>query len=147
MPTPRPRHRRPAAALLDIGGLTSRKNVALALRSLAQTGRPATWHYDIVGDGEEAPELRRIAEEAGITGAVTFHGRRADVAEFYRQADIFLFPSLADNAHLVVMEAMSWGLPVIALDDAAPGVNLCNRAVISHAENGLLASSTEEYRQ
>lgn len=130
---------------LTVGALTKRKNLSLALRCLARHAVDDSWRYDIVGEGDEMSSLTSLVREFGLTRHVTFYGQRNDVADFYRSADVFLFPSLADNAPLVVMEAMSWGLPVVGLDDAVPGVNLCNRDIIRDGENGFLAGSFDEY--
>ena len=41
-------------------------------------------------------------------------GYRADVAEFYRMSDIFVFPSLREGLPVAVMEAMAAELPCVA---------------------------------
>lgn len=41
-------------------------------------------------------------------------GYRTDVADFYKMADVFLFPSFREGLPVSVMEAMASGLPVIA---------------------------------
>jgi glycosyltransferase involved in cell wall biosynthesis len=137
--TPRP------LRLLSVGALTRRKNQILAIETLAKLKGIGSWHYDIVGGGEERATLEKAAKIAGLDHCITFHGSTSDVSHFYRDADVLLFPSLADNAPLVVLEAMSFGLPVIGLDDDARGVNLCNRTFIINGENGLLAPSIPDY--
>jgi glycosyltransferase involved in cell wall biosynthesis len=130
---------------LTVGALSRRKNVALAIRALAGVRDDARWRYDIVGEGEERPALERLAAEAGLGGRVHFHGAQPDVDHFYEGADVFLFPSIADNAPLVVMEAMSWGLPVVALDDHCPGTTLCNRTAVDNGRTGLLCRSDADF--
>lgn len=41
-------------------------------------------------------------------------GYRTDVADFYKMADVFLFPSFREGLPVAVMEAMASGLPVVA---------------------------------
>jgi len=39
---------------------------------------------------------------------------RIDVARFYRDADVFMFPTLSDGFGITQLEAQSWKLPVVA---------------------------------
>ena len=39
---------------------------------------------------------------------------RSDVDKYYREADVFIFPTLSDGFGLTQLEAQSWKLPVIA---------------------------------
>lgn len=47
---------------------------------------------------------------------VTFYGNQSDVSIFYRENDLFVFPSLHENFPNVILEAMSYGMPIIATD-------------------------------
>jgi glycosyltransferase involved in cell wall biosynthesis len=55
------------------------------------------------------------------------------LAEYYSACDLFLYPSIADNFPLVVLEAMACGLPVVSFDTGG-----IKEAVI-HKENGFIA--------
>lgn len=55
---------------------------------------------------------------------------RNSVADYYRMADIFIFPTLSDGFGLTQLEAQCWKLPVVASAH-------CGR-VVRHGENGLL---------
>ena len=140
----RPWHR-DTLRLLTVSALREAKNHALALQALARCSEVPGWHYDIVGDGPERGNLETVVQALKLGNRVTFHGARNDVGRFYSEADVFLFPSRADNAPLVVLEAMSFGVPVVALDDEAEGVALCNRAFIAPRRNGILASSEADF--
>lgn len=141
---PLPRREEPLH-LLTVGRLTPRKNVALALRALGRLASSAPWHYDVVGGGDELPALIALASEFGISERVTFHGTRPDVDTFYRKADALLFPSLMESVGLVMLEAMSWGVPVLAPDDVFDGADICNRAVITTGKDGFLATSEDDF--
>ena len=54
---------------------------------------------------------------------MTFHGWRskAEVADFYRAADIFVFPSYREPGGNVALEAMGYSLPLIVVDRGGPG--------------------------
>jgi glycosyltransferase involved in cell wall biosynthesis len=83
------------------------------------------WRLLIVGDGPDRRRLARRVEKLGLGDRVAFFGwmQRPDLHEMMRtEADIFLFPSLHDDAPLGVVEAVSCGLPVVCLDRGGPPV-------------------------
>ena len=55
---------------------------------------------------------------------------RVDVARFYRDADVFVFPTLSDGFGLTQLEAQSWKLPVVASRNCGE--------VVHHGINGLI---------
>lgn len=77
----------------------------------------------IIGDGVERPRLQTQAEALGLCGAVTFHGWAApeECPRLLSQCDVFLYPSVYDCGGAVVLEAMSLGLAVVALNWGGPG--------------------------
>ncbi|MHA4871541.1 glycosyltransferase [Duganella sp. PWIR1] len=79
----------------------------------------ATWpqaRLTICGEGPELPRLRMLAEALQQQDAVHFAGKQdnAGMAEHYRQADISLNPSLADNQPNSVLEAWASCVPVVS---------------------------------
>jgi glycosyltransferase involved in cell wall biosynthesis len=70
----------------------------------------------VVGDGPA-----RAGLQARFPDAV-FHGVRhgKDLAYYYQQADVFVFPSRTDTFGLVLLEAMASGLPVAAYPVPGP---------------------------
>jgi len=89
---------------------------ASALRSFAliQAVHPRA-RLTIAGSGPLLAELRQLARQLGLR-AVTFTGRvdNAAMAELYRQADIMLNASLADNTPNSVIEALASGVAVVS---------------------------------
>ena len=49
---------------------------------------------------------------------------RRDLARLYSQFNLFLFPSLHDSGGMAVVEAMSFGVPVLCLDCGGPGMTV-----------------------
>jgi glycosyltransferase involved in cell wall biosynthesis len=81
-----------------------------------------TVQLTLVGRGEEAVRLQRMADQLGIGDRVTWVPwvDRSEMDGLYRRAHVMLFPS-HEGAGMVVPEAMAHGLPVICLDNAGPG--------------------------
>lgn len=70
----------------------------------------------VVGDGPELHELKSKYADAVFTGAKT--GK--ELADHYRSADVFVFPSRTDTFGMVLIEALASGLPVAGYDVTGP---------------------------
>ena len=118
---------------LAIGRLIPRKGFQFLIRALPQIldKVPHNFEIEIVGDGPYREELIGLTENLGVTSYVHFTGTvpYSELPQKYREADIFILPSLAEGMPLVVLEAMGTGLPIIAsrvqgIDElVAEGVN------------------------
>ncbi|MGJ8455128.1 glycosyltransferase family 4 protein [Pseudothermotoga sp. U03pept] len=104
--------------LLFVGRLAKEKNVAFIVdlfRTLLK--RRYDLHLMIVGDGPERSSLLHMVREFGIDSRVTFTGymSRSRLANYYRQADLFVFGSESETQGLVVLESLAAGTPVVAV--------------------------------
>lgn len=70
----------------------------------------------VAGTGPEQPRLQALAAGMGLGEAVHFAGRldRDAMAALYREADVMLNPSLADNMPNSVLESLASGVPVVS---------------------------------
>jgi len=78
----------------------------------------------MIGRGREETEWRKLADSLSIMDYITWVPwvQRKDLSSFYSSHDVFLYPSLHDSGGLVVLEAMSHGLPVVCLNLGGPGI-------------------------
>ena len=108
--------------MLFVGRVIRTKGVRDAIRALG-IARDLPAVLDVVGDGFDRAACESLTTELGLTGRVRFHGRvnRSKVDDFYRAADIFVFPSYREPGGTVVHEAMSYGLPLIVSNTGGPG--------------------------
>lgn len=76
----------------------------------------------VVGSGPESALYKQIAKDKGVFDYVRFIDwmERSDLMNLMKQASLFLFPS-HEGAGMVVPEALSFGLPVVCLENAGPG--------------------------
>jgi colanic acid/amylovoran biosynthesis glycosyltransferase len=72
--------------------------------------------YRVIGDGPLRADLTRLAEELGAASTVHFLGALPgdDVKRWMHESDIYLLPSLMEQAGYVLLEAQAAGLPVVA---------------------------------
>ena len=71
---------------------------------------------DIVGDGPNRKEYEDLAKESGLEHLVKFHGFKIkkEVAEFMKNCDFLVQPSLYETFGITYCEAMACGKPVVA---------------------------------
>jgi glycosyltransferase involved in cell wall biosynthesis len=103
--------------LLWVGRFLPRKGVELALDAIQQA--TPNIHLTLIGDGLEESALRRMIAQRGLEDRVFWAGKRLpwlEVREAYLNHDALLFTSLRDTFGSQILEAMSLGLPVIALN-------------------------------
>lgn len=116
-----------ATVVLSVGEVNENKNHRTVIKAIAQIDRKDIW-YVICGRGPLMEEHKRLADELGIGNRVILTGYRTDVAEFYRIADVFAFPSFREGLGLAALEAMAVGLPIITSN--VQGIN-------DYSENGM----------
>ncbi|MDP2231489.1 glycosyltransferase [Methylotenera sp.] len=122
--------------VLFAGRMLGWKGAHFAIMAVAKAlGRGHRIHLTMVGSGPLLPWLKSLAIKLGIDNHVTWIGQipQQDLFVLYERMHCFLFPSLHDSSGNVVLEALSFGLPVICLDVGGPVtiVNLKCARVIS----------------
>jgi glycosyltransferase involved in cell wall biosynthesis len=121
--------------IVSVGRLIFNKGNQYLLEALrGLSGRGRAFRLVIVGDGPMRTALARQTAELGLEDVVSFAGRRDDVPEVLRAADIYVRPSLTESMPMGVLEAMSSGLAVVASDAGATG------EIIDNGRNGLLVA-------
>jgi glycosyltransferase involved in cell wall biosynthesis len=126
--------------LLFVGNLEERKGVDVLLRAVT---RICDFSLDIVGDykdGNYVRRLRAFVRENGLTGKVSFHGRIDTrlMPSFYRNANIFVFPSRHEGYGMVLVEAMCFGLPIVATSIPT------TLEIVRHGVNGYVCPLDDE---
>ncbi|TWT56631.1 glycosyltransferase [Allorhodopirellula solitaria] len=127
-------------SLIAIGRLEREKGFDRLLQALAEATQAKTvpsWRLKILGDGSQLSELQRQARELGIEERVEFCGWVGSVWPHLAQSDVFVLPSRYEGFPSALLEAMTGGLAVLAVD-AGGGV----RSAIQHEANGWLVENT-----
>jgi len=121
-----PKHRDPMFSepfALYVGRVSHEKNIQAFL-----TAETPDLTKIVVGDGPQLPSLKAKYKDVVFTGAK----KGEDLAKFYANADVFVFPSKTDTFGLVMIEAMASGTPVAAYNEpnttsiVVPGTGACH---------------------
>lgn len=72
----------------------------------------------LVGEGNQEEELKKLAQDLGISNIVDFKGyiSHDNIADIYRNSDVFILPSLNEGMSNALLEGMASGLTVIVTD-------------------------------
>ncbi len=132
--------------LVAVGRLVESKNLDWLLRQLASL-ETNSWNLHVIGDGSERVKLKLLTSELSINHQVEFHGFCSDVERFYQQADLHVFPSLRESFGLVILEAMAFGVPTLALDPDGVDVQTASNEIIEHGLNGWLVNGKAGFRK
>lgn len=130
---------------LIVGSLIQRKRVSDAILALDRIKESVEWHLDIVGDGPERINLEALVINKQLQSRVTFIGRVESISDAYAKSDLLLLPSRSEGFGLVIIEAMSNGLPVLAYSNAAPDTFVVSDELIQHNVNGYLATDFSDF--
>ena len=135
-----------APLVLTVARLVPHKGQDIAIRAIAAVGAtfPAV-HYLVVGAGDDAPRLRRLAESLGLANRVHLAGALSDaeIAEAYATADVYVGLSRIDNAinaegfGISFVEASASGTPCIAGDSGGVG------SAVRDGETGFVVPPTD----
>lgn len=107
--------------LISVGRLSPEKGYLDLLKIYKDLKeKKCTWHLDIVGDGSERKKLEKFIKENNLTDDVILHGFKSskEIEELMQKASIYLMTSYTESFGIVLLEAMSNGLPCIAFDSA-----------------------------
>lgn len=96
--------------------------------------------FEILGDGPELENLKKLAQEKNLDNSVKFHGRvsEAKTHKIFAYATIFVLNTNYEGLPHAVLNAMQVGVPVVT---TALGGNL---EVVADGENGLLVPYNDE---
>ncbi|MDR1692403.1 MAG: glycosyltransferase [Oscillospiraceae bacterium] len=94
-----------------------------------------------VGDGEDLGKAQKLVEDKGLSGMVRFTGRitdREELRAYYTRADLFILPSVYDNAPLTVLEAAACACPSLVVRGSSTA------EIIEDGINGFYSEETPE---
>ena len=126
--------------MLFVGQHIWEKNPRLVIEALARMP-DVPFRMFFVGTGYAAEEMKQLVTEKGLDSKVSFVGMltdRDEITRYYAASDLFLFPSLYDNAPLVVREAAALHSPSVMAEGSTAATILTDNV------NGFLVPNDPE---
>lgn len=128
--------------LVSVGRLSKEKGFddLLKLFKKVSTKHP-DWKLNIIGDGMEKNKLLQLADELKLGDKVVFHGyqNKDYINEILLDSSIYVMTSHTESFGLVLIEAMSFGIPCLSYT-SAQGAN----EIIDNEKNGYLIENRNE---
>ena len=125
----------PAAGRLDAG-----KQFDVLIKAFATADTLGVWKLVVLGEGDERANLRALIEQLDLGDRVKLPGRAGNMSEWYHRAQIFAMASRFEGFPNTLIEAMSYGCPVVSFDcDTGP------RDIIRNGIDGFLVPGTTNY--
>ena len=123
---------------LFVGQHHWKKNIKTVLEAAAIYGKSHPFRLLFIGQGPDEDAIKRLAIDLGIGPRTRFLGHIADretLMQLFAAADLFLFPSLYDNAPMVVREAAAAGTPSVLVRGACATEGTTDGVNAFHTDN------------
>ena len=122
--------------MISVGRLSKEKGY-LDLLDMSKTifKEHKDWSLDIIGDGVERETLENYIKDNNLSDNVTLHGFKDKefINKLLSKSSIYLMSSYTESFGIVLIEAMNFGVPVIAFSSAEGA-----REIIRNNKNGYL---------
>jgi len=121
-----------------VGRLIDAKDYSRLLRAIAiLKDKHYKFRVDVVGNGPEMDALKKTTRDLELGDTVQFVGTVTDVDTYYRSFDMFVSSSKREGLPIALLEAMAYGLPIVATDVGASAETVCN------GEGGLIVAPND----
>lgn len=103
--------------IIMLARLMPQKRIDLMIQTWALLAKDfPEWHVKVLGEGMERSSLEKQIEEAGVKDSFLLPGGVKDVKEELSKSDILCLTSEYEGFGIVLIEAMTLGIPVVAME-------------------------------
>ena len=124
--------------IISVGRLSKEKGFADLIEIFSNI-ESEDWTLTIVGDGDEKENLEVLIKDNNLEGKVILTGflNKEELYKLYENSSLYVMTSFEESFGLVLVEASSFGLPLIAFDSAIGAKEIIQ-------ENGILVSNRDK---
>jgi glycosyltransferase involved in cell wall biosynthesis len=128
----------PHPIFLFVGHIIPRKGLPLLLKACETLQKRGYDNYTlvVVGNGTQQEELEAFCQKHQLSDRIQWAGRIGydQIGNYFKNADVFVFPTLEDTWGVVTLEAMLLGKPILCSKGAGTS------ELVVHGENGYVFS-------
>lgn len=118
-----------------------KKNTRHIIEALALLNEKRNFRFAFIGEGFARAGMQQLVDELHLSSVVRFMGiirDRQQLSAIYCRADAMVFPSIYDNAPLVVREAAAMHCPAILVEGSSSAENVLD------GQNGYLCQDSPQ---
>jgi L-malate glycosyltransferase len=132
------------------------KNYPMMIEIARRCGAASKVNFELAGSGPELSKLQALIHSYGLESTFELCGHQDSMSAFYQRLDIFVNTSLHEGIPMSILEAMSYGIPVVApqaggipeiIEDGIDGFLIPPGNVDLFTEKCLLLSKDLELRK
>ena len=111
-----------AVVIGTMGRMVAKKGFDHLIEAAAKLKALTRLNFKVIigGEGQELSKLKRLIKKHQLQEHVELRGWVEDKAAFYAECDVFCLPSLHEPFGIVLLEAMSHGVPIVAYESEGP---------------------------
>ena len=121
-----------------VGNDYEKKGLPTLLQALKTL--PEHVNLAVVGNQAQMPVYQKLANQLGLEPRVRFLGALADVTQVYQAADCLAHPTREDTFAMVVLEALSYGLPTVVSQARYCGI----AGLLTDGQNALILDDPKD---
>ncbi len=122
--------------LIYVGRFAWEKDPEILIRAFAEvSNKYPSWTLEMAGTGPLLESMKVLVKELSLEKQVCFLGKVTDVTSLYQTASILVLPSVVEGFPNTLIEAMSFGLPIICFSD------IPYEDIITHNVDGLVVNN------
>ena len=105
--------------LLNVGRLAPEKNIDKVVRAMEYL--PEEYYLVVIGDGPDKDRLLKLTKRYKLDNRIKFCGKvgHMEIGKYYKASDIFVYSSETETQGIVFLEALVFGLPIVAVRSGA----------------------------
>lgn len=135
--------------IMFLGRIEKEKNIAFLVEEILPILKSnQNVKFLFVGEGSLVVEIKKLAQKEGVLSQLIFTGiiKQREIANFYAAADVFVHASLTETQGMTIAEAMSAGLPIVAIEASGVVDQLEDQktGIMIKEEKGLFRKEVEK---
>lgn len=104
--------------ILYVGRFAWEKDPEILIRAMALVSQSKPdWTLKMAGNGPLLEKMKALVNELGLEEKIIFLGQVTEVSKLYKDASIYVLPSIVEGFPNALIEAMSYSLPCICFSD------------------------------